>query len=99
MGSVLEFKPREEPHLSGEALCLDCRKRWVAVAPVGQRWLECPDCMTRKGLFVAPVGAEEGDSLFVCKCGSEALTAYFHVGHFRLRCMACGIDHTEAVFG
>jgi hypothetical protein len=99
MGSVVEFKQREEPHQSGEAVCISCRHKWVAVAPVGTWLLECPQCTAVKGVFRWPTGADEGDSLFVCKCGCEALTAYIHQGKFRLRCMSCAIDHTDAVFG
>lgn len=99
MGGVVEFRRPEPPHLAGEAVCLGCRRRWVSVAPVGVWQLECPECGTMKGIFTQPVGASEGDQVFVCDCGSEALTAYFRSGRFYFRCMSCGTDHTEAVFG
>jgi hypothetical protein len=103
VGNVVEFKaPEPEPEgewASGEAICIGCRHEWVQVAPVGTRWLECPGCGGSKGIYAKPFGAGEGDSVFVCDCGSEALTAYMHKGKFWLRCMNCGVDHTEAVFG
>jgi transcription elongation factor Elf1 len=53
-----------------------------------------------KGIYRKPFGAAEGDSVFTCdRCGSEALTAYYHKNLFYLRCMNCGADHTEAIFG
>jgi hypothetical protein len=98
MGAVLDFKPREEPHLAGEAVCVSCRHTWVAVAPVGTWQLECPSCETWHGVWRYPIGASEGDAVFVCECGCEALTAYVHHGLYRHRCMKCGVDHTEALF-
>lgn len=52
-----------------------------------------------KGVWRLPVGAQEGDLEFRCTCGGPALTAYQHKGRFYLRCMSCGTDQTEAVFG
>lgn len=94
-----ERPEKEEPHLAGEALCIGCRHEWAAVAPVGTWQLECPSCCTWKGVFRYPVGADVGDLLFVCNCGCEALTAYMHHGRFRLKCMSCGTEQTNAVFG
>lgn len=101
MGEVLSFaKPEpDHQHISGETICIGCRERAVAVAPVGVKWMECHNCRTMKSLFVQPVGAAEGDLEFLCDCGCEALTAYKHDGRFYLRCMSCGTDHTNAVFG
>lgn len=102
MSEVVSFakaKEKREPHLSGEAICIGCRHEWVAVAPVGVWQLECPSCLLLKGVFSHPVGAAEGDALFVCDCGCEALTAYFRDRLFYLKCMNCGVDHSAAVFG
>jgi Zn finger protein HypA/HybF involved in hydrogenase expression len=84
---------------SGRGLCLACRHEWEAVAPIGTWQLECPKCDSTKGIFRDPFCAADGDSVFRCNCGSEALTAYLHKGRFNLRCMNCGTDQTEAVFG
>lgn len=99
MSNVIEFKPKGEPHLSGEAVCIGCRHAWEATAPVGTDNLECPSCGSMKGLFRYPVSADVGDSLFVCQCGCEALTAYYRKGQFRIQCMNCGTHQTEALFG
>ena len=90
---------KEDPHLSGEAVCIGCRHEWVAVAPVGTWQLECPSCSTFNGIWRYPVGAQEGDAYFRCDCGCEALTAYKHHGMFHLKCMSCGLEQTEAIFG
>lgn len=102
--SVLEFKrPARKPTdewAGDEAICIGCRHTWAAVAQVGTRWLECPQCGAAKGIFKKPFGAGEGDEVFICRCcDGEALTAYRHKGLFYLRCMSCGVDHTNAVFG
>lgn len=101
MGTVTPFRrpEREEPHLAGEAVCIGCRHEWSAVAPVGVWQLDCPSCGTPKGIWRYPVGAAEGDLYFRCDCGCEALTAYHREGRFYLKCMSCGADQTEAVFG
>jgi len=99
--SVVPFQRPEkpEPHMSGQAVCIGCRHEWVQAAPIGTWQYECPNCGAMKGLFKHPVGAIEGDLAFVCNCGCEALTAYQRYGKFWLRCMACGVDHTESIFG
>lgn len=101
MSEVIPFARREpkQPHLAGEALCIGCRHTWAAVAPVGVWQMECPACGTMKGVWRFPVGAQDGDACFSCDCGCEALTAYKHHGRFHLKCMSCGTEQTEAVFG
>lgn len=101
MSEVVPFRIPEKgnPHLAGEALCIGCRHEWSAVAPVGTWQLECPSCSTWKGVFRYPVGADVGDGVFTCHCGCEALTAYMRHGLFRLKCMSCGTEQTNAVFG
>lgn len=85
---------------SGDAVCIGCKHQWVQVAPVGSRWLECPECTSNKGIFKQPFGADNGDSVFICSyCDAEALTAYYHGGLFCLRCMNCGVDHTMTIMG
>ncbi len=99
MSNVVPFKAKEPPHLAGSAKCIGCAHEWEAVAPVGTVSLECPSCSSERGVWRYPVRATEGDSLFLCNCGCEALTAYHRAGKFWLKCMCCGVDHTKAVFG
>jgi len=51
-----------------------------------------------KGMFRYPISADEGDSLFLCQCGCEALVAYYRKGKFRIQCMNCGTHQTDALF-
>lgn len=88
----------KDPVFEGPAICLNCRHEWQAEAPVGVWQLECPACTTMKGLFRYPVGANANDLFFACNCGCEALTAYKRGDYFYLRCMNCGVDHTDAIF-
>lgn len=102
--SVIAFrKPPQkptEPWCQGEAKCLNCQHTWEAAAPVGTRFLECPECETCRGVWYRPAGATEGDELFYCRlCDGEALTAFKRGGLFYLMCMGCGVDHTDAIFG
>src|ERR1044072_4260134 len=101
MSNVVSFErpQKPEPHLEGLAKCIGCGHEWEAVAPFGTWHLKCPCCHTMKGMFKHPISADQGDSLFVCNCGCEALVAYYRKGIFRLQCMNCGAHQTEAIFG
>lgn len=69
---VRQPKPEPEgPHVSGEAVCTACKHRWVAVAPAGTIELECPNCGTRRGLFVNPVWPPADHLVWVCPCGGN----------------------------
>ncbi len=85
MSNVVELK-KKEPHGSGEAFCLHCNHEWVAVAPVGDIQLECPNCSTWKGLYRFPFAPNVGDVERFCNCGNK----YFCLtpeGHL---CPNCG---------
>lgn len=96
--NVIAFQPKADT-LSGQARCARCKHEWVAVAPVGTEVLECPQCETMHGLFVNMVASNVGDLTYTCNCGCEALTAYKREGRFYFRCVTCGIDHTNGLFG
>lgn len=93
-----EAEAEREPHWSGNIKCIGCQHEWVGVAPMGTMFVDCPSCGLPKGTPKHPFGAAEGDAMFVCNiCDSEALTAYYREGHFRIICMGCGTNHTEAI--
>lgn len=48
---LAQAKADREPHLSGAAVCLACKHEWVAVAPVGTVWMECPACSIERGRY------------------------------------------------
>lgn len=98
MGEVVAFREKSDPHCSGPAVCLGCRHKWAAVAPVGTWLLECPSCGTLKGVYEGLCQAQPGDLAFACNCGCKALTAYKRGALFHLICMKCGVDQTEAIF-
>jgi hypothetical protein len=50
MGDVVNLNDAR-PHSEGEAFCLDCKHQWVAVAPSGVVWMECPACHLMRGRF------------------------------------------------
>ena len=91
MGDVLEFKskqaaPEPDPHLTGKALCLDCKHEWVSVAPVGAVWLECPACGLVRGRFWSFVSWV--DKLhYACPCGYDV----FFVHEDGIACPNCSL--------
>jgi len=97
--SLVKYKEENSPHWEGKAKCVSCGHDWHAVAPMGVEWIECPSCGLLRGHAYWPFGADKDESLFVCNCGCEALTAYYRKGQFRFQCMSCGTDHTQAIFG
>ena len=72
------------PHLSGEARCMLCGKEWVAVAPVGTPWLECPECHSEKGYMKFQV--QRTGSEWICNCGNDL----FRVTPDGYYCPNCG---------
>ncbi len=68
-----QTKQERERSLSGAARCLACQHEWVAVAPVGSIWLECPSCTLIRGRFVAQVELD-GDH-WHCNCGNDLFNA------------------------
>jgi hypothetical protein len=86
MSQVIDLAAaREErtPHLSGAAVCLNCRHQWIAVAPVGVFQMECPSCHTEKGVWNRPVG---DDLVWMCNCGSY----HFAITKTHALCLHCG---------
>lgn len=83
-------KAREErqPHLSGKAKCLACKHEWVAVAPSGTIWLECPSCSLERGRYVAQM--EKPVPHWHCKCENNL----FYVTADGYYCPNCGLDQS-----
>lgn len=85
--SLSEAREKRQPHVSGEAVCLDCRHTWVAVVPLGVIWMECPSCSLQRGRFkFQHVCGKERH--WVCHCGNDL----FHVTTERTYCPNCGQD-------
>lgn len=81
-------KAKRDPHLSGRAICLSCRNEWVAVAPVGSVWLDCPECGLQRGRFMAQCEVETKH--WFCNCGNDL----FHATPEGFYCPNCGTWHT-----
>ena len=84
MSVVVPFKKRE-PHMAGDAFCMQCNHTWAAVAPVGTVSLECPACATQKGLFKFPVQTAEPE-VWTCHCDNQL----FNVTPKGIFCPNCG---------
>lgn len=68
VGKVVQLDEKR-PYCSGDALCLDCKAQWVAVAPIYTQWLDCPKCGLVRGRFKYPFIREP--MLFTCTCGND----------------------------
>lgn len=74
MGQVIPLKREDDgPTLSGDAHCMACGRKWVAVCPIGTVWLECPECGSMKGLMNFPVTRDI--PLWTCNCGNDLFRA------------------------
>lgn len=87
--SVLQFKRKEpeEPHLSGNAQCIGCGHKWVAVAPVGTVVMDCPECTLPKGRFRNACAPVEDAEIWQCTCGGDLFMVVKNAGYM---CVACG---------
>lgn len=83
MGDVINIESKL-PHLSGKAVCLNCKFEWVAVAPLGTIALECSECGLFKGVFAAMPAP---DMAWHCPCG----TALFYVTPNGNMCAHCAM--------
>lgn len=85
--TVVAFKRKEEnvPHCSGEAKCFACHNKWVAVAPVGASWMQCPKCELMRGRFVHPTLRDLPH--WECSCGCDI----FHLVPDGVYCPNCGV--------
>ena len=75
----------KEPHLNGEAVCLNCKHKWTAISPVGTYSLECPECKVHKGVYNGVCIPEE---TWECECGC----LHFFISPEYARCAHCGIQ-------
>jgi len=57
-------------YLSGEAKCLACGNKWVAVVPSMKIWFKCPECGVEKATMVYPVIRDEYFH-WRCNCGND----------------------------
>lgn len=86
---------RPNPHLAGKAKCTACGHGWAAVAPVGTDRLECPNCKTLRGVWLAFCTGREGIAFRVCQCGCDV----FVLSVEELVCTACGRFQTGWYYG
>jgi Zn finger protein HypA/HybF involved in hydrogenase expression len=91
MTRILLFKipDKEDPHVSGKARCMTCQHEWVAVAPIGTDWLECPKCGGMKGFF--KFQCEQEGEHWRCKCGSWL----FAITQNGVYCPNCAAEHED----
>ena len=84
MAEVIDILSNQ-PHITGEATCLICKNEWIAVAPAGTVWLECPDCGLTKGHFKYACQTDDKEE-WVCNCGCSL----FKIVPRGVYCPLCG---------
>lgn len=97
MGDVVSLDSRRpDPHRNGEAKCLACGHKWVAVAPLGIDELECPDCGTMRGVFDGAMSMNESYFVYACnECDGTHMRIFKHTetGGYCVVCATCGMMH------
>ena len=83
--NIVTFPAKKDPHLAGDAVCLQCQYKWTAVAPTGTTQLECPECHTFKGVWMYPFRRVDEDH-WKCGCGN----IYFCITPDITYCPNCG---------
>lgn len=68
MGTIINLADKR-PYFEGECFCLDCKHKWVGIAPRGVVWLECPKCGLVRGRFKYQI--ERAGHHWFCNCGNE----------------------------
>ena len=82
--SLEERRLASQPHMAGKAMCLACRHEWLAVAPIGEIVLDCPNCGLGKGVYKNICCPEK---YWQCKCGCS----HFFVTTDACICCLCGL--------
>lgn len=83
INNVLKFEECIS-HNTDKAVCLQCGKSWIAVAPVNTQQLECPACHNFTGIFEQH--KSDVDLIYTCTCGSEV----WYVAPEGVTCPNCG---------
>lgn len=82
--SLAQHREENTPHNTGDARCLACGHKWIAVAPVGTDWLECSECHLMKGRFIHH--CEREGAHWNCNCGNDL----FFITPDGCYCPVCG---------
>jgi hypothetical protein len=83
-----EVIPIKEPDTtSGEAQCLNCNHKWIAVVPAGVVSFECPECHTFKGIRRGIIIPGAGKAYYACPCCHGEI--YYLIDDGNL-CIGCG---------
>ena len=85
---IVDIRSRQ-PHMTGGALCLNCKWEWVAVAEVGVISLDCPECGTGKGVWKG-VSMPVDNEMWECRCGCN----HFFITRGYFHCCHCGREHS-----
>lgn len=79
---------KREQHGYGDAFCLSCDHKWIAVAPTGTVSLECPNCKRMTGHFKFEFMPATGQLVRTCGECENQLFYLTPDGHM---CANCGM--------
>ena len=85
--SLADEREKRMPHSSGQARCLDCKHEWVAVAPIGTYWLQCPGCSLLRGKYIFMFNFPN-ELHWTCHCGNDL----FYATKRAIFCPNCGAE-------
>lgn len=75
----------KRPHMAGNALCLQCKHEWAAVAEIGEVCIDCPACGLHRGVWK---GNPVPGRYWQCNCGG----VHFFVDEEGCHCANCGLS-------
>lgn len=78
-----ELAEANGPHIEGQVICLNCKHKWHAIAPVGTNHLECNRCHTLRGVWINPLIPKVS---LQCHCGNMH---FIVVPTMKLICASC----------
>lgn len=81
----------ESEYLRGDAICLNCKYRWIANAPVGFSHFRCPECELDKGVYQGLIIPDRG--LHCCHCGCKTFVIELgkEIDRAIVSCSLCGL--------
>lgn len=87
---ISKAREARNPQRTGIARCIGCKHEWVATAPVGAPYVDCPECEAKMGRFIAPALLQPDEARVQCSlCGSQL---FMVTAQLVLHCVSCGND-------
>ena len=86
VGEVIQLTDYQVATKTGPAKCLHCKYEWQAVAPAGVQDLQCPACLTMRGVFIY-FCAKQDEEVKMCHICNNT---FFQITLTGTLCINCG---------